>query len=142
VGFAADAEKVGELLVGQSEKAHPIRALDKLRLISTRTPNSARGVVGLALAELFLRGFGLRHARACRGGEFIDPRGDVLISRSNLVMRHRVEAKRLIKQTVQRLTDSDGVAAVGGFQQSASDEVVDLCVQQFDADTSQAISAS
>src|SRR6266568_4398862 len=90
VGFAADAEKVGELLVGQSEKAHPIRALDKLRLISTRTPNSARGVVGLALAELFLRGFGLRHARACRGGEFIDPRGDVLISRSNLVMRHRV----------------------------------------------------
>src|SRR6266568_8536237 len=57
--FAADAEKVGELLVGQSEKAHPIRALDKLRSISTRTPNTARGAVWPASAGLFRTGFRL-----------------------------------------------------------------------------------
>src|SRR5229473_2099796 len=57
--FAADAEKVGELLVGQSEKAHPIRTLDKLRSISTRTPNAARGAVWLASAGLFRTGFRL-----------------------------------------------------------------------------------
>src|SRR5713226_2591735 len=57
--FAADAEKVGELLVGQSEKDHPIRALDKLRSISTRTPNAARGAVRLAPAGLFRTGFRL-----------------------------------------------------------------------------------
>src|SRR6266849_3067820 len=50
--FAADAEKVGELLVGQSEKAHPIRAVGKLRSISTRTPNAARGAVWLAPVRL------------------------------------------------------------------------------------------
>src|SRR6266478_10061297 len=58
-GFATDAEKVGELLVGQSEKAHPIRALDKLRSISTRTPNAARGAVRLAPAGLFRNGLRL-----------------------------------------------------------------------------------
>src|SRR6266478_4269566 len=50
--FAADAEKVGELLVGQSEKAHPIRAVGKLRSISTRTPNAARRAIRLASAGL------------------------------------------------------------------------------------------
>src|SRR5712691_9477570 len=57
--FAADAEKVGELLVGQSEKAHPIRPLGKLRSISTGTPNAARGAVRLAPAGLFRTGFRL-----------------------------------------------------------------------------------
>src|SRR5216684_660416 len=57
--LAADAEEVGELLVGQSEQAHPIRALDKLRSISTRTPNAARGAVRLAPAGLFRTGFRL-----------------------------------------------------------------------------------
>src|SRR5713226_9207550 len=57
--FAADAEKVGELMVGQSEQAHPIRALDKLRSIPTRTPNAARGAVRLAPAGLFRTGFRL-----------------------------------------------------------------------------------
>src|SRR5712691_11651924 len=51
--FAADAEKVGELQVGQSEQAHPIRALDKLRWISTRAPNASGGAVRLAPAGLF-----------------------------------------------------------------------------------------
>ncbi len=55
--FAADTEKVGELLVGQSEQAHPIRALGKLRSISTRTPNAARGAVRLAPARFFRTGF-------------------------------------------------------------------------------------
>src|SRR6266566_3639470 len=55
--FAADAEKVSELLVGQSEKAHPIRPLGKLRSISTRTPNATRGAVRLAPAGLFRTGF-------------------------------------------------------------------------------------
>src|SRR5712691_13512636 len=50
--FAADAEKVGELLVGQSEQAHPIHPHDNLRPISTRTPNAARGAVWLAPAGL------------------------------------------------------------------------------------------
>src|SRR5260370_4905399 len=57
--FAADAEKVGELLIGQSEKAHPIRPLGKLRSISTGTPNAARGAVRLARAGLFRTGFRL-----------------------------------------------------------------------------------
>src|SRR5229473_1409253 len=57
--FAADAEKVSELLVGQSEQAHPIRAVGKLRSISTRTPNAARRAVRLAPAGLFRTGFRL-----------------------------------------------------------------------------------
>src|SRR5437016_414770 len=57
--FAADAEKVSELLVGQSEKAHPIHAVGKLRSISTRTPNAAHGAVRLAPARLFRTGFRL-----------------------------------------------------------------------------------
>src|SRR5712692_715308 len=65
--LAADAEKVGELLVGQSEKAHPIRTLDKLRSISTRTPNAARGAVWLASAGLFRTGFTLGDLHQRRG---------------------------------------------------------------------------
>src|SRR5712691_2396965 len=57
--LAADAEKVGELLVSQSEKAHPIRSFGKLRSISTGTPNAARGAVRLAPAGLFRTGFRL-----------------------------------------------------------------------------------
>src|SRR5713226_2069966 len=57
--FAADAEEVGELMVGQSEQAHPIRALYKLRSIPTRTPNAARGAVRLTPAGLFRTGFRL-----------------------------------------------------------------------------------
>src|SRR5712691_8015895 len=57
--FAADAEEVSKLLVGQSEKAHPIRAVGKLRSISTRTPNAARRAVRLAPAGLFRTGFRL-----------------------------------------------------------------------------------
>src|SRR5713226_8128335 len=64
--FAADAEEVGELMVGQSEQAHPIRALDKLRSISTRTPNAARGLYGLRLRDFF--GPGLRSATCSSGG--------------------------------------------------------------------------
>src|SRR6266568_9506729 len=37
--FAADAEEVGELLVGQSEQAQSISALVERRPISARTPN-------------------------------------------------------------------------------------------------------
>src|SRR6266567_5595218 len=62
--FAADAEKVGELLVGQSEKAHPIRPLGKLRSISARTPNAAR-----------------RGCTACVCGTLSDPQQKRLSSR-------------------------------------------------------------